>query len=66
LIQAICNQRQAVRRGCALINIGSGNHNFSAAAAFFEISRVEPGSKIPSDGAVEVGPHQTVDVALTP
>jgi uncharacterized cupredoxin-like copper-binding protein len=48
-----------------LVNESDGGHNFSA-PTFFAASSYLPGSPAPSNGAVEVGPHQTVEIALVP
>jgi uncharacterized cupredoxin-like copper-binding protein len=48
-----------------LVNESDGGHNFSA-PTFFAASSLLPGSSIPSNGAVEVGPNQTVEIALVP
>jgi uncharacterized cupredoxin-like copper-binding protein len=48
-----------------LVNDSSGDHDFSAPSFFATIS-LQSGSSVPSDGAIEVGPHQTVEVALVP
>jgi len=48
-----------------LANESDGGHNFSA-PTFFAASSLPPGSSGPSDGKVEVGPHQTVEVAMVP
>ncbi len=48
-----------------LVNESNGSHNFSA-AAFFGASNFPPGSSGPVAGEVEVGTHQTVDIALVP
>ena len=48
-----------------LVNESDGGHNFSA-PTFFAASSFLPGSLVPSSGAVEVGSHQTVEIALVP
>jgi uncharacterized cupredoxin-like copper-binding protein len=48
-----------------LVNESDGGHNFSA-PTFFAASSFLPGSSIPSIGAVDVGPHQTVEFAVVP
>jgi uncharacterized cupredoxin-like copper-binding protein len=48
-----------------LVNESDGGHNFSA-PTFFAASSFLPGSSFPSNGAVDVGPHQTVEIALVP
>jgi plastocyanin len=48
-----------------LVNESNGGHNFSA-PAFFAASSFLPGSSIPSNGEMEVGSHQTVEIALVP
>jgi uncharacterized cupredoxin-like copper-binding protein len=48
-----------------LVNESDGGHNFSA-PTFFGASRFLPGSSMPSNGAVDVGPHQTVEIAVMP
>jgi len=46
-----------------LVNDSDAGHNFSA-PAFFATSSFLVGSSAPLNGAVEVEPHQTVEVAL--
>jgi uncharacterized cupredoxin-like copper-binding protein len=48
-----------------LVNQSDGAHDFSA-PALFAASNFVPGSTAPAGGSIEVGSHQTVDVALTP
>jgi plastocyanin len=48
-----------------LVNESNASHNFSA-AAFFGASNFPPGSSAPVAGEVEVGSHQTIDIALVP
>jgi uncharacterized cupredoxin-like copper-binding protein len=48
-----------------LVNESDGGHNFSA-PTFLAASSFLPGSSIPSNGAVDVGPHQTVEIAVVP
>jgi plastocyanin len=48
-----------------LVNQSGGGHDFSA-PKFFAASSFPAGSAAPPDGAVEVGSHQTVELALTP
>ena len=48
-----------------LDNESDGGHNFSA-PTFFAASSFRPGSSFPSNGTVEVGSHQTVEIALVP
>jgi plastocyanin len=48
-----------------LVNDSNGGHDFST-PAFFAASSVLPGSPAPSDGGIEVGSHQTVEIALVP
>jgi plastocyanin len=48
-----------------LLNDSDGGHNFSA-PDFFAASTLQPGSLVPTDGEVEVGPHQMVEVVLVP
>ena len=48
-----------------LVNESGGGHSFSV-PAFFAASSLEPGSSVPTDGKVEVGSHQTVDIILAP
>lgn len=48
-----------------LVNESDGGHNFSA-PTLFAASSFLPGSLVPSNGAVEVGSHQTVEIALVP
>jgi hypothetical protein len=48
-----------------LVNESDGGHNFSA-PTFFAASSFLPGSSVPSNGTVEVEPHQTLEVALVP
>jgi len=48
-----------------LVNQGSGGHDFSA-PAFFAASSFPAGATAPPGGAIEVGPKQTVEIALTP
>jgi plastocyanin len=48
-----------------LVNESDGGHNFSA-PAFFAASSFLPGSSVPSRGAIEVGSHQTVEIAVVP
>jgi plastocyanin len=48
-----------------LVNNSKGGHDFSA-PAFFAASNIAPGSTTPADGAIEVGSHQTVEIAVTP
>ncbi len=47
------------------VNDSDGGHDFSA-PAFMAAGSFPPGSTAPSDGVVEVGSHQTVEIALTP
>jgi plastocyanin len=48
-----------------LVNESDGGHNFSA-PTFFAASSFLPGSLIPSNGEIEVGSHQTVEIVLVP
>jgi plastocyanin len=48
-----------------LVNKSDGGHDFSA-PKFFAESTFSPGSTVPASGAIEVGSHQTVEIALTP
>ncbi|HXA22312.1 MAG TPA: cupredoxin domain-containing protein [Acetobacteraceae bacterium] len=48
-----------------LVNESDGGHNFSA-PAFFAASSFLPGLSVPPNGTVEVGSHQTVEIALVP
>jgi uncharacterized cupredoxin-like copper-binding protein len=48
-----------------LVNNSNGGHDFSA-PAFFAASNIAPGSTAPAGGAIEVGSHQTVEIAVTP
>ena len=48
-----------------LVNESDGGHNFSA-PTFFAASSFLPGSSFPSNGTVEVGSHQTVEISLVP
>jgi plastocyanin len=48
-----------------LVNESDGGHNFSA-PTFFAASSFVPRSSVSSNGAVEVGSHQTVEIALVP
>jgi len=48
-----------------LVNDSGGGHDFSA-PAFFAASSSLPGSLPPTDGGIEVGSHQTVEIALVP
>ena len=48
-----------------LVNESDGGHNFSAPTLFIASSFL-PGSSVPSNGAVEVRSHQTVEIALVP
>ena len=48
-----------------LVNQSDGGHDFSA-PAFFAASSFPAGSMAPAGGKIEVGAHQTAEVALTP
>jgi plastocyanin len=48
-----------------LVNESNGGHNFSA-PTLFAASIFLTNSSIPSNGAVEIGSHQTVEIALVP
>jgi uncharacterized cupredoxin-like copper-binding protein len=48
-----------------LVNESNGGHSFSA-PLFFASSNFQPGSSAPEGGAIEVAPHQTVEIALVP
>jgi plastocyanin len=48
-----------------LVNESDGGHNFSA-PTFFAASTFLPGSSVPSNGALEVGSHETVEITLVP
>ncbi|MDR3530534.1 MAG: cupredoxin domain-containing protein [Rhodopila sp.] len=48
-----------------LVNESGGGHDFSA-PAFFAASSLRPGPSAPSNGQMEVGSHQTVEIALVP
>jgi uncharacterized cupredoxin-like copper-binding protein len=48
-----------------LVNESDGGHNFSAPTLVVASSFL-PGSSVPSNGAAEVGSHQTVEIALVP
>jgi plastocyanin len=48
-----------------LDNESDGGHTFSA-PTFFAASSFRPGSSFPSNDTVEVGSHQTVEIALVP
>jgi plastocyanin len=48
-----------------IVNDSDAGHNFSA-PAFFAASSLLAGSSVPLNGAVEVEPHQTVEIALVP
>ena len=44
---------------------GGGDHDFSA-PAFLRPASIQPGSLTPSKSGIEVGSHQTVEIALVP
>jgi plastocyanin len=48
-----------------LVNQSAGGHDFNA-PKFFAASSFPAGSMAPAGGGIEVGPKQTVEVALTP
>jgi uncharacterized cupredoxin-like copper-binding protein len=57
--------RAGVPARLRLVNNSKGGHDFSA-PAFFAASSIAPGTTAPKDGAIEVGSHQTVEIAVTP
>jgi uncharacterized cupredoxin-like copper-binding protein len=57
--------KAGVRIRLRLVNESDGEHNFSA-PTFFAASAILPGSSIPSNGAVDVRPYQTVEIAVVP
>jgi plastocyanin len=48
-----------------LVNESGGGHDFSA-PGFFAASRLPSGSPVPPDGAVAIGSHRTVEIAVEP